>query len=892
MKKPLILFLFFLLVFNLCSATKFNYTVSSSKFENLTVPFIENEGQIENEDVAFYAQTFGGIVFVEKGGVLTYSIQSETNKNIVLKERFQGINFKLEKGKSHNANISYFSGNDPTKWINDLNTYKSLSYGEFVKGISLDLKAYSQKVEKIFTINPGSSAEDIFVELENISYLSIIDDQLVATTDNGTLEFCKPIAYQIIDKEKVIVGVEYKLISNDCYGFRVGAYRFDLPLIIDPFLASTYIGSSENDKARSDIALDSNGNVFIAGLTVSTNYPTTGGVYDGGYNDGGSDVFVSKLSGDLSQLLASTFIGGEAGESAEGLAIDNNNNIYITGYTYGRTSGVTNYPTTSGAYQTGHTASTGGWNAFVSIFSNDLTTLSYSTLYGHTNGGDYSYGILLNGNPVDIYIVGHSANHTTGDGYEVFVLKFNNTLSTLSDSYFLYSGSSAEGQDIAMDSNNDIFIVGFTGYLSSYPFMENSGVTIGYDHTHNGGLDIFVCKIKSDMTGVDSWTYLGGSTSDWGYGIDIDSNDNIFVIGHGYSNDFPTTVGAYDGTYGSQTDVVLSKFDNTLANLSASTYIGGNEIDYGFYILLDDNDFPYITGTAGESWPTTVGAYDTSANGSTDIFVTRLLNDLSEISLSTFIGGSNEDRGISLCFDANDNLYVAGYTGSSDFPVSSGAYDESFNSMADVVLCKITDDLTLPVTLSSFTGIIENGLPTLNWTTESELENLGWNVYRSEYETGLEDNSIKLNNILIPGMGTVSVPTEYSYVDEQPVQNVGLHYYWLESVSNSGDLEIYGPVSIDLSNSNLIPETPAKSYVSQNRPNPFNPTTTIEFGIEEGETGTLAIYNSKGQKILSQEYEAGFHTFNWDAASQASGVYFYQLKTDKYFKTNKMLMLK
>ncbi|MCF7793342.1 MAG: T9SS type A sorting domain-containing protein [Candidatus Cloacimonetes bacterium] len=247
----------------------------------------------------------------------------------------------------------------------------------------------------------------------------------------------------------------------------------------------------------------------------------------------------------------------------------------------------------------------------------------------------------------------------------------------------------------------------------------------------------------------------------------------------------------------------------------------------------------------------------------------------------------------------NENNLVAYYK----FNTGSGqiAYDSKGNNDGTLGATEngdssdptwVTSDSPLPVTLSSFTGTIENGFPTLNWTTESELENMGWNIYRSENENGLENNSLKLNETIIPGMGTITTPTNYIYIDELPTQQMGMHYYWLESVSYSGELEIHGPVSIDLSNSNLIPDAPAKSFVNQNFPNPFNPTTTIEFGIEEGETGTLTIYNSKGQKILSQEYEAGYHSYNWDAASQASGIYFYQLKTDKYFKTNKMLMLK
>ncbi|MCF7794693.1 MAG: T9SS type A sorting domain-containing protein, partial [Candidatus Cloacimonetes bacterium] len=198
-------------------------------------------------------------------------------------------------------------------------------------------------------------------------------------------------------------------------------------------------------------------------------------------------------------------------------------------------------------------------------------------------------------------------------------------------------------------------------------------------------------------------------------------------------------------------------------------------------------------------------------------------------------------------------------------------------------------DTPLPVTLSSFTGSVVNGFPTLNWTTESELENLGWNIYRSEDENGFEDNSLKLNNDLIPGMGTISIPTDYVFVDEN-LDETGTFYYWIQSVSFSCELELFGPVEIEIQNT--IPIAPVNSFLTKNYPNPFNPATTIEFGVKEGEIGKLTIYNILGQKVLSRKYEEGFHTFIWDAATYSSGVYFYRLQTPTFHKTDKMIMLK
>ena len=201
------------------------------------------------------------------------------------------------------------------------------------------------------------------------------------------------------------------------------------------------------------------------------------------------------------------------------------------------------------------------------------------------------------------------------------------------------------------------------------------------------------------------------------------------------------------------------------------------------------------------------------------------------------------------------------------------------------------NDGSLPVELSYFAGTIENGVPTLSWITQSEQENLGWNVYRSQNENGFANNNLlQLNEALIPGMGTTSQPTHYSFIDEYPIQINTTYFYWLESVSLSQELGQYGPTALFMSDHSA--ELPVRSELQLNYPNPFNPTTTIEFEIEAGENGTLTIYNLKGQKVYAREYESGYHSFNWDGSDYASGIYFYRLQTPSYYNLKKMLMLK
>lgn len=206
------------------------------------------------------------------------------------------------------------------------------------------------------------------------------------------------------------------------------------------------------------------------------------------------------------------------------------------------------------------------------------------------------------------------------------------------------------------------------------------------------------------------------------------------------------------------------------------------------------------------------------------------------------------------------------------------------------------DDNPLPVTLSAFTGLCYEGIPTLNWTTQSETDNLGWNIFRSLSENGWNSGEIfQINSNLIAGQGTTTEITTYTYQDIYDIlQNVEYHY-WLQSISLGGDIGIYGPVSVlvELEEEPIIvPELPVTTFMNHNYPNPFNPQTTIEFGIKEGETGTFAIYNLRGQKIMSQNFAEGYHTYHWNAEKLSSGIYFYVLKTFSYREVKRMILLK
>ena len=197
-------------------------------------------------------------------------------------------------------------------------------------------------------------------------------------------------------------------------------------------------------------------------------------------------------------------------------------------------------------------------------------------------------------------------------------------------------------------------------------------------------------------------------------------------------------------------------------------------------------------------------------------------------------------------------------------------------------------DNPLPIELTSFQAIQTTaGFAQINWTTQSESNLWGYNIYRSQ------DNELETSFMLNPTIiAAENSPTgfEYAYTDKE-VETENTYYYWLESVDLSGNTEFFGPTQITIETEQL-PEPITETNLMANYPNPFNPTTTIKFNIKENETGILTIYNTKGQLLESHQFSSGNHNYVWQADEYTSGVYFYKLQTDSYSKIKKMILMK
>lgn len=205
-----------------------------------------------------------------------------------------------------------------------------------------------------------------------------------------------------------------------------------------------------------------------------------------------------------------------------------------------------------------------------------------------------------------------------------------------------------------------------------------------------------------------------------------------------------------------------------------------------------------------------------------------------------------------------------------------------------------SNDPTLPVELISFAAITtSNNFSQILWSTASETNLVGFNIYRNDYA---DINSAKRINQSYILATNSSHGANYSYIDETVEMNSN-YFYWLESSEFDGFSEFFGPISVRIGGeTEHVEPVILVSHLKGNYPNPFNPETTIEFFVQDNETADLTIYNLKGQIVkTTASFGAGTHRHVWNGIDDsgkrvASGIYFYKLKTESYESVRKMIV--
>jgi hypothetical protein len=244
-------------------------------------------------------------------------------------------------------------------------------------------------------------------------------------------------------------------------------------------------------------------------------------------------------------------------------------------------------------------------------------------------------------------------------------------------SYSTYiGGTGTDGAfGVAIDAQGNCYVTGFTSstnFPTKNPLQKNNA----------GSIDTFVLKLNRTGTALVYSTYIGGSSTEYPFGISVDSTGEAYELGNTGSANFPTTAGSFQPTCAScnnYPDVFITKLSTTGAALVYSTFLGGSADDRAFGITLDSANDAYVVGwTTSTDFPVTAGAFQSTNNGGiSDAFVSELNAAGSALVYSTYLGGTGQDVGFGIALDAANNTVVTGYTYSTDFPVTAGAFQTS-----------------------------------------------------------------------------------------------------------------------------------------------------------------------------------------------------------------------
>ncbi|MCI0681621.1 MAG: SBBP repeat-containing protein, partial [Gemmataceae bacterium] len=603
---------------------------------------------------------------------------------------------------------NYFLGEDPSQWLTGIVNYSQVEYLGIYPGIDVVFHGNPTELQYDFTVAPGADPGQIQLKFAGADHVDL-DPQGNVVIHTGTAEVLTraPFIYQDVDGVRQQVDGGYVLLGDNQVGFEIGSYDVSLPLVIDPTLTySTYSGGAGTDYGL-DIAVDGSGNIYVTGLTNSTDFPTAGPFQ--GAVGGGVDAYVTKLNPAGTARLYSTYFGGSGDDRAFGIAVDGSDNAYITGYTTSANLPLARNGVAGQAIQAAHGGGTS--DGFVAKLNAAGTALVYSTYLGGS-GAENSAGLvgLLDGAGIAVDAAGNawvtgmtaSTNFPTvnprqgtfgGGAWDGYVTRVNTVGTALDYSTYLGGSGDDRGQGIAVDSAGKAYAVGRS---NSANFPTTSGVV---QPANKGGFDAYATKFDASLTGAATLvhsTLLGSNADDHGGGIAVDGVGNAYVTGlasGAASVGFPTTPGAFQAAGRLGFDVFVTKLNATASGMIYSTLLGGAGTDYGLDIAVDAAGNAAVTGLTSSSDFPLVDPVQASlgnfAAATQDAYITRL-NATGTPYYSTYLGGTGDDRGQGLALDAFGNVYVAGLTTSANFPTAAPLQASSAGG-TDAFVIKLTD---------------------------------------------------------------------------------------------------------------------------------------------------------------------------------------------------------
>ncbi|SDE86663.1 Por secretion system C-terminal sorting domain-containing protein [Mucilaginibacter pineti] len=532
------------------------------------------------------------------------------------------------------------------------------------------------QLEHDFIVHPGGRPSDIKLQYNGARGLALQPDgSFLATTPLGTVHEHAPFAYQADSKRPVKSSF---ILQGNVLSFSTAPS--EQTIVIDPVLEwGTYFGGNDVDYI-SDVVTGNAGRIYTTGATNSASNVATTGAYQATYGGGtayfGNDAFISKFD-QAGNCMWSTYYGTADEDVAKSITKDTTGKLYIAGYTFS-TTGLAS----TGAF---HTANAGGYDAFIAGFDTSGQRLWGSYFGGEGDDGGYGPVALHCDRFNNIYLCGQTNSATgiatsgayqtalfagTGD-QDAFLAKFNNAGALQWSTYFGGNFGDAAYR-VTNDTTGNIYL---TGISNSTTGIATTGQT-----TNGGSNDAFL--VKFDALGNRIWgTYLGGNQDDYGLGLAIDSQNNIYVSGTTVSTSGLATTAAYQTTYGGgYQDGLLAKFNNA-GTLQWATYYGGTSEEAATNVYCGSSAGVFICGFTGSTGMATPDGVQNTLGGSYDGFISRFSN-IGSLVWGSYIGGVDADEADAIAGDELTNLYIIGITSSATGIGTSGAW-QSLNGGGD-----------------------------------------------------------------------------------------------------------------------------------------------------------------------------------------------------------------
>lgn len=609
--------------------------------------------------------------------------------------------------------------------------YEQFNYREVYDNIDFEVRANQAFGKYYFIVHPGGNPSDIEFQFTGQDSANIDPYWIELYYHTDILELPNAIAYEMNSNgtmSPVNWSPAFLNLGNGKIGFQTGSYNTNKDLVIQlappmpPMMPptggndnndwTTFYGSNYNYSGLGNreqfykSTTDDNNNLCIIGGTNDSNYPILFGTTTT-YNGGAGDIVLLKFDDNGNREWAS-YLGGNNLETGTDIICDNSDNILIVGVSYS-----SDFPTTDNSlpnYDGVITCTTPppGFppnceDGFIGKFSPN-GIVDFITF--HTNGQSNStqaitaididnLGNIYVGGTGNVQIIGQNSTNVGG----TFISKYSPSMQLLFSTKF-GDGIWFKLEDISVDNNRNIFFGGTyypSGNLNNFPVIGQNNSS--YTESHKTSQEIYLAKIDNQSNQIVWGTFYGGTHDDNLFALKLDLNNDLYVSGRTFSNDFDTKFPlTNESTLDGVSDAIFAKFSNT-GTYFFGTYYGGEFDEKAVDIAFDSENAVYFTGYSNskffENTTKPFSNYYSQGNSRFDVandaFIV-MLDENHNLKWSTLFGGKGEDIANGMTISSNNKLFLVGNTDSYDyssFPIEdpgNGAYidaNQNVNGISD-----------------------------------------------------------------------------------------------------------------------------------------------------------------------------------------------------------------